>query len=954
MESTEDASANYLEHYGIKRKSGRYPWGSGGEEGEAGQYERSRAFKSYYDEMKAKGLSDKEIADGLGRQIYDRKGNPVKDKKDFSTTSLRDTIAISTELLRNEKKDMAWRLSQKGMSNTAIAERMGLGKSGESTVRGYLKSYQDTQRKSIHAVADVLKEHLDQKGYLDVGKGTNLSLGISDVKLRNALAILRDEGYGVHTDIRNPQLGTDKLTTYRVLGPKGSTWGDAAAAVRNGQLKIITSQSDDGGHTFKKPAKEEPVSVDLKRVGVKYKEDGGEAMDGVIELRRGVEDISLGGSRYAQVRVAVNGTHYLKGMAMYADDLPAGVDIRFNTNKSKDDPKVVSEGKVGAMKPLKMANGKIDPDSPFGANTQKPRLYADAKGKQKTSPINIVNEEGKWDDWSRSLSSQMLSKQSLSLASTQLTKAQAKRVDELEKIKKMTNPVVKEKLLMEFADKADAAAVHLKAAAIKDQATAVILPMNSMRPHEIFAPNFRDGEKVVLVRHPHGGPFEIPELTVNNNNAKAKRIMGGALDAVGIHHSVAAQLSGADFDGDTVLVIPNNNRKVKTRSPLESLKNFDPKTDYKIDDGDKVTKRMTKPDTQKEMGRISNLITDMSLAKAPDDHIARAVRHSMVVIDAEKHGLNYKLSEQNNGIKQLKELYQGGSNKGASTIISRSGASGRVPHRRQLSGKAGIDPKTGEKVYETTGLMRRKLNRQTGEYEEVPAITKGKRGEFVKDARELLSGGKEGDKITADRGHPMERIYAEHANTMKRLANEARKEQVNLVLPRQSKAAKALYAAEVKSLDAKLKLALSNAPLERRAQAIAGAAARARIDANPGEDDDTKKKIRYQALEDARNFTKANKLKIGAPDSNGKSTLTDREWDAIQAGAVSSTKLREILRNADMDRVRELSTPRPRSSLTTGQIARAKQLAASGRSITDIAAALDLPRSTVADNLKAK
>ena len=67
-----------------------------------------------------------------------------------------------------------------------------------------------------------------------------------------------------------------------------------------------------------------------------------------------------------------------------------------------------------------------------------------------------------------------------------------------------------------------------------------------------------NGERVVLIRHPHGGTFEIPELTVNNKNPDARKIVGTikSQDAIGIHHKVAEHLSGADFDGDTVLVIP--------------------------------------------------------------------------------------------------------------------------------------------------------------------------------------------------------------------------------------------------------------------------------------------------------------------------------------------------------------------------------------------------------------
>ena len=123
-------------------------------------------------------------------------------------------------------------------------------------------------------------------------------------------------------------------------------------------------------------------------------------MDGVIQLRRGVDDISLGKSRYAQVRIGVDGTHYLKGMAVYSDDMPPGIDIIFNTNKS-------DKGDIHkAMKSI-----KDDPDNPFGSIIRQ-KHYIDANGKRRLSALNIVGsedpdgvkrpgEEGAWALWSK-------------------------------------------------------------------------------------------------------------------------------------------------------------------------------------------------------------------------------------------------------------------------------------------------------------------------------------------------------------------------------------------------------------------------------------------------------------------------------------------------------------------------------------------------------------------------
>ena len=53
MEETEDE----LYHYGILRKSGRYPWGSG-----ATPYQRGMSFYSAVEHLKEQGLSETAIA----------------------------------------------------------------------------------------------------------------------------------------------------------------------------------------------------------------------------------------------------------------------------------------------------------------------------------------------------------------------------------------------------------------------------------------------------------------------------------------------------------------------------------------------------------------------------------------------------------------------------------------------------------------------------------------------------------------------------------------------------------------------------------------------------------------------------------------------------------------------------------------------------------------------------
>jgi hypothetical protein len=251
------------------------------------------------------------------------------------------------------------------------------------------------------------------------------------------------------------------------------------------------------------------------------------------------------------------------------------------------------------------------------------------------------------------------------MARKQLDLAKADKVDEFNDICALTNPTLKKHYLKDFAENCDSAAVHLKAAALPGQKYHVIIPVNSLNDNEVFAPNYENGTKLALIRYPHGGTFEIPILTVNNKNQLAKKIIGtDSIDAVGINKNIADRLSGADFDGDTVMAIPTHDPqgrvKITSTKPLEGLIGFDPKKEYAEVPGMKYMKdpKTGKDNTQNEMGRISNLITDMTLGGADEKELARAVRHSMVVIDAGKHKLNYKQSEIDNNIAALRKKYQ--------------------------------------------------------------------------------------------------------------------------------------------------------------------------------------------------------------------------------------------------------------------------------------------------------
>lgn len=890
-----------LMHYGTPRHSGRYPWGSGDN-----PYQRSGDFLSRIEELKNQGLTETEIAKAMG----------------MSTTQYRAQKSLAKDERRALDVARAKSLREDGLSLNEIAREMGFA--NDSSVRSLLNERSEARMNQAKKTAEFLKEQIAEKGMIDVGTGVERELGISKEKLKEALAILEAEGYPVYGGRIQQATNPGKHTTLQVVCPPGTEHKEIYDYDNIHSVKDYISYDD--GESFRKSFVY-PESMDSSRLKIRYAEDGGIEKDGVIEIRRGVEDLSLGESHYAQVRILVDGNRYLKGMAVYSDDLPDGVDVVFNTNKKQGTP----TGDV-----LKKITN--DPENPFGSLIKEhggQSYYDDPNGKytdpvtgkkQSLSLINKRAEEGDWGEWSDHLPSQFLSKQSMTLINKQLDLATKDKFAEFDEICSLTNPTVKKALLKSFADDCDSAAVHLQAAALPRQKYQVILPVTDMKDDEVYAPNYKNGEKVALIRYPHGGTFEIPILTVNNKQPTAKRMLDNALDAIGINSKVAERLSGADFDGDTVMVIPTGGKvKVTSTPPLKGLEGFDPKLEY---GGKKEGTFKPMKNTQTEMGKISNLITDMTLKGATQDELARAVRHSMVVIDAEKHKLDYKQSERDNGISALKKKYQGTVDEngryheGAATLISRAKSETSVLKRK---GSPIIDKETGEQrykeVYEEYTDKNGKVKVRT------QASTKMAE---TKDARTLSS------------GTPQEEAYADYANNMKSLANRARREMMNTGKIAYSASAKRTYQAEVDSLEAKLNVALKNAPRERQAQILANAAVKAKKQENPDMTKGEIKKANQQALTAARNSVGAKREPI---------LITDREWEAIQAGAISENRLTQIINNVDTDKLRQRATPRATTTLSSAKVNKIASMNASGYTTAEIAEALGVSASTVSKYL---
>ena len=926
-----------LMHYGMPRRSGRYPWGSGED-----PYQHGRDFLGRVEEMRKSGFT-----------YTDEKGNTysgdtaIAKSMGLSTTQFRTELGLAKDERRMLNTARAKSLTEDGLTPTQIGKMMGVN---ESTVRSWLNAESEARMLKAKETAEFLKARSQvvaaDGGMLDVGVGVERELNISREKLNQALYLLEREGYQVFDGRFEQVTNRGNFTTQHVLCPPGTEHKDIYDLDKIHTVKEYISR--DGGETYEKKFNY-PASMDSKRLQIRYSEEGGLEKDGIVELRRGVDDLSLGNSHYSQVRILVDGTHYIKGMAVYSDKMPDGVDVIFNTNKKQGTPM------TDVLKEIKK-----DPDNPFGSAIKDAEQggqywYTDKKtGEKKLGLINKRADEGDWNDWKDALPSQFLGKQNLNLIKKQLNLAKVDKLNEYDELCSLTNPTVKKHLLEKFADECDAAAVHLQAAALPGQKYHVIIPVNSLTDKEVYAPNYPDGSEIALIRYPHGGTFEIPILTVNNKHMPARKLIGtDTIDAIGINKNNADRLSGADFDGDTVMCIPTNDKagKVKITSTryFDDLIGFDPKDKYGPDTykGQNV-RLMTKKGTQTQMGIISNLITDMTLGGANETELAAAVRHSMVVIDAHKHKLNYKQSEIDNNIAALHKRYQGKETGGAATILSRAKGEKSVIKRQgtpkiNKKGEEWYDPSKpeGALIYKNADDAEytvTKVNKRTGE---VTTKTKYKMERTTK-----MADTDDAYSLVSDAKNPKELAYADYANSMKALANQARKELVYTGKIKYNATAKATYEHEVKSLNSKLNTALLNATRERAAQRKANAEISAKLKNNQLDKSDVKK-ASQQALSKYRNAMGS----VTRKDRNIE--ITDREWEAIQAGAISESTLKKILNNTDTDALRQRATPRTTNNTASpAKVAKIKAMSSSNHTLAEIAAATGLSTTAVANYLK--
>lgn len=94
--------------------------------------------------------------------------------------------------------------------------------------------------------------------------------------------------------------------------------------------------------------------------------------EGIIEIRPGVPELSLGDKRYSMVRVFIGvSKHFIKGMAVYSEEIPEGYDIVFYT--------------------------RLKSNGTFAG-------YGQVERKRRTQkPFEIIEAPGCWKEWTESL-----------------------------------------------------------------------------------------------------------------------------------------------------------------------------------------------------------------------------------------------------------------------------------------------------------------------------------------------------------------------------------------------------------------------------------------------------------------------------------------------------------------------------------------------------------------------
>ena len=138
--SAELTDEEFLEHYGMPRRSGRYPYGSGKD-----PYQRTGDFLGRIEELKKKGWT--ETTENI--------------KKEFGMTSsqYRKEKSICNDERRMLRVATARALQKDGLNNSQIGKQMGVR---ESTVRSWFNEESESKMKKCKETADFLKKRLEE------------------------------------------------------------------------------------------------------------------------------------------------------------------------------------------------------------------------------------------------------------------------------------------------------------------------------------------------------------------------------------------------------------------------------------------------------------------------------------------------------------------------------------------------------------------------------------------------------------------------------------------------------------------------------------------------------------------------------------------------------------------------------------------------------------------------
>ena len=182
-ESMED----YIEHYGMPRRSGRYPWGSG-----ENPYQHAVDFIGRVEQMRKDGFS---YIDEDGKVWTGDTG--IAKSMGLTTTEFRTELSICKNERRAYNVATAKSLKEDGLGETEIARRMSerLGKDiNESTVRSWLDKDSENRMNTAKEKAQYIKEQIDKKGIVEIGAGVDRQLGISPEMMKQVKYILDRDG----------------------------------------------------------------------------------------------------------------------------------------------------------------------------------------------------------------------------------------------------------------------------------------------------------------------------------------------------------------------------------------------------------------------------------------------------------------------------------------------------------------------------------------------------------------------------------------------------------------------------------------------------------------------------------------------------------------------------------------------------------------------------------------